>query len=245
MKGRQLVRHTGTVTSKGHPDFRGNSILPDHEPSTVPMSCIVLAGGKATRLGRDKTFENIGHTSLLHRVLACLSYYGGEITIVTAENKLLPQLDDFPGLKITTDIYPNKGPLGGIHSGLTASNSLHNLVVACDMPFLNRDLVSYMMQLSDGFDIVIPRFNGMVEPLHAIYSKECLAAMEHLLNLGRLSLLQLLKLVRVRYVESEEIDKFDPEHLSFLNINTEADLERARKLLAANDGLDKELTSAL
>jgi len=233
-------RHTGTVISIGNPFFGGNAgVFSDYEESTTTIGCIALTGGKATRLGRDKVFENVGDRSLLQRVLTCLSYYDCEITVVTAVNKPLTQFSDFPKLKITTDIYPNKGPLGGIHSGLIASSSFYNLVVAGDMPFLNRALLSYMMQLSDGFDIVIPRFNDMVEPLHAIYSKECLAAIEHLLNLGTLSLLRLLELVKVRYVESEEIDKFDPGHLSFLNINTEAELEKARKLAAVNDGLDK------
>jgi len=226
------------VTKNLHPNLGRNSIfLSGYEPSTIPMSCIVLAGGKATRLGRDKALENVGNRNLLNRVLTCLSYYDCEITVVTATDKALTQLGDFPRLKITTDVYPNKGPLGGIHSGLTASHSFYNLVVACDMPFLNRALLSYMMRLSDGFDMVIPRFNSMVEPLHAIYSKKCLAAIEHLLNRDIRSILELLELVKVRYVESEEIDRFDPEHLSFLNINTEVELEKARDLVSVNNGL--------
>ena len=70
----------------------------------------------------------------------------------------------------------------------------------------------------------------MVEPLHAVYSKNCLAPAESLLKQGNLSVYQLFPLVKVRYVEAEEIDRFDPQHLSFFNINTEADLETARKL---------------
>jgi len=120
--------------------------------------------------------------------------------------------------------------LVGIYTGLTASDSFYNLVVACDMPFLNRGLLQYMIQIADSFDVVVPRLGNMVEPLHAVYSKNCLAPAESLLKQGNLSVYQLFPLVKVRYVEAEEIDRFDPQHLSFFNINTEADLETARKL---------------
>jgi molybdopterin-guanine dinucleotide biosynthesis protein A len=87
-----------------------------------------------------------------------------------------------------------------------------------------------MIQLSANFDLVVPRWDGMVEPLHAVYSKGCLAPVESLLKQGTLNIAKLFTLVKVRYVEAEEIDRFDPKHLSFFNINTEADLKIAREL---------------
>jgi len=131
---------------------------------------------------------------------------------------------------MVTDIYPGKGPLGGIYTGLATSDSVHNLVVACDMPFLNQALLRYMIQLSANFDLVVPRWDGMVEPLHAVYSKSCQAPIESLLKQGVLNIAKLFTLVKVRYVEADEIDRFDPKHLSFFNINTEADLKMAREL---------------
>jgi len=196
----------------------------------LDIGCIVLAGGKGLRLGQDKAWETIGDRSLLERVIARLASFNSNILIVTASERAFPQLSGYPGLKVVADIYLDKGPLGGIYAGLKASDSFYNLVVACDMPFLNRALLRYMMQVSDGFDLVVPRVGELVEPLHAVYSKGCLAPIESLLNQGDLSLRQLFTLVRVRYVEAEEIDRFDPEHLSFFNINNEADLERAKKL---------------
>jgi molybdopterin-guanine dinucleotide biosynthesis protein A len=71
----------------------------------------------------------------------------------------------------------------------------------------------------------------MVEPLHAVYAKSCLAPVEGLLEQGKLRVEALFDLVKVRYVETEEIDQFDPQHLSFFNINTRADLEKARQLV--------------
>jgi len=88
-----------------------------------------------------------------------------------------------------------------------------------------------MLEVSAGFDIVIPRLGNMIEPLHAVYSKNCLGAIEKLLAEDILKVDNLLKMVKVRYVEAGEIDNFDPEHLSFFNVNTKADLNIARELI--------------
>ena len=194
------------------------------------ISCIVLAGGKGLRLGRDKTVEAVGNTSLLERVVSNLSLFNSDIIIVTAVKQFLPQFTDYPKLRLVADIYPGKGALGGVYTGLATSDSFYNLVVACDMPFLNRDLLRYMVQLADGFDLVMPRLGNLVEPLHAVYSKGCLTPMENLLKQGNLKVSDLLALVKVRYVEAEEINQLDPKHLSFFNINTETDLETAQEL---------------
>ncbi|MCK4362854.1 MAG: molybdopterin-guanine dinucleotide biosynthesis protein MobA, partial [Dehalococcoidia bacterium] len=104
----------------------------------------------------------------------------------------------------------------------------------CDMPFLNIDLLRYIMELSPGFDVVIPRVDEGVEPLHSVYSKNCLAPIEAYLREGRLKVSDLLPELKVRYVDNAEIERFDPRHLSFFNINSEADLERARRLLESS-----------
>ena len=197
----------------------------------MDISCIVLAGGKGLRLGRDKALETVGDKSLLQRVVSNLSLFNRDIIIVTAGGQSLSRLVNYPKSRIVPDAYPGKGALGGICTGLTASDSFYNLVVACDMPFLNHDLLHYLIQLSPSFDVVVPRLGNMVEPLHAVYSKNCLASAESLLKQGNLSITKLFTLVRVRYVEAEEVDRFDPKHLSFFNINTEADLNRARELV--------------
>ncbi len=202
----------------------------------MEISCIVLAGGRGLRLGRDKTLETFGNTSLLERVVFNLSLFDSDIIIVIATKRALPQSIDYPKLRVVADIYPGKGALGGVYTGLVASESLYNLVVAGDMPFLNQALLRYMVQLADGFDLVLPRLsNNMVEPLHAVYSKNCLATIKNLLNQGKMRFTDLLTLVKVRYVEAEEIDWFDPRHLSFFNINTEADLKTARELIREGD----------
>jgi len=201
----------------------------------LDISCIVLAGGKGLRLGRDKTVETVGNTSLLERVVSNLSLFDSDIIIVTATKQSLPQFIGYSRLRIVADIYPSRGVLGGIYTGLVTSDSLYNLVVACDMPFLNQALLRYMVQLADGVDLVVPRLDDMIEPLHAVYSKNCLATIENLLRQDNLKISHLLTSVRVRYVEAEEINQLDPKHLSFFNINTEADLETAQELAREGD----------
>ncbi|MBI4287650.1 MAG: molybdenum cofactor guanylyltransferase [Chloroflexi bacterium] len=195
----------------------------------MSVTSIVLAGGRSLRLGRDKVQEKLGVESLLQRVLRLLNSLGGDILVVTSQERTepLPLAPDVP-VKVLRDIYPGRGALGGLYSGLVASNTQYNLVVGCDTPFLNLDFLRYLINVAEGFDVAVPRLGEYLEPLHAVYSHSCLAVIEPLVKLGQYPIFDIYPDVAVRYVEADEIDRFDPEHLSFLNINTEADLERAR-----------------
>jgi molybdopterin-guanine dinucleotide biosynthesis protein A len=204
----------------------------------LDLSCVVLAGGRGSRLGRDKAKIIVGRKSLFQRVLDSISFLDSEVIVVTSEEESCPWLASYPGHKVVTDIYTSRGPLGGIFTGLTVSRSLYNLVIACDMPFLNQALLSYMLEIAAGFDLVMPRLGNMVEPLHAVYSKDCLVPIEQMIKQDELSINRLLDLVNVRYVDSEEISRFDPEHLSFFNVNTEAELETARALVSRGEKND-------
>jgi len=192
--------------------------------------CIILAGGKSLRLGHDKVLEKLGKRSLLEQVVSRIDSLSRDIIIVTAEERTFPQLASHPKLKIVADIFPGKGSLGGIYTGLVTSDSFYNLVIAADMPFLNQPLLRYMIEVSDDFDFVLPRVNNLFEPLHAVYSKNCVAPIEFILKEGRKVIVELFDFVKVRYVEAEEVDRFDPQHLSFFNINTKEDLKLARKI---------------
>jgi molybdopterin-guanine dinucleotide biosynthesis protein A len=196
----------------------------------LDTSCIILAGGKSLRLGYDKVLEKVGNRSLLEQVISRIDSLSRKIIIVTAEERTFPKLASHSKLKIVPDIFPGKGSLGGIYTGLVTSDSFYNLVIAVDMPFLNQPLLRYMIEVSDGFDFVLPRVNNLFEPLHAVYSKNCIAPIEFILKQGRKVIIELFNFVKVRYVEADEVERFDPQHLSFFNINTEEDLELARKI---------------
>jgi molybdopterin-guanine dinucleotide biosynthesis protein A len=192
---------------------------------------IILSGGNSLRFGADKARITFGEASLLENIVSSLSYIGPEIIIVTAPNQPPVKRLNRVKCRYINDVYPGKGPLGGVYSGLRASNYLYNLVVACDMPFLNRELLEYMIAQAPGFDLVIPRVGHFVEPLHAVYARSCLVPLQELLEQGRLSLQELLPRIRARYLEEADLDRLDPGHLSFFNINTRADLDRAQQIV--------------
>jgi molybdopterin-guanine dinucleotide biosynthesis protein A len=134
-------------------------------------------------------------------------------------------------VKIVADLLPGAGVLGGIYTGLTASDSCYNLVVAGDMPFLNPALLRYQLEIVGGFDVVVPRLGWFIEPLHAVYTQDCLPYIKEEIESGRRNIRSFFSRVKVKYVESEEINRFDPRHLSFFNINNEEDLKNAREMV--------------
>lgn len=194
------------------------------------MVSIVLAGGNSLRLGRSKAMEKAGGQTLLQWVIDSLTLLDSEILVVIAPGQPPPRCLR-EEVRIAVDLYPGKAALGGIYTGLAVSNSFHNLVVACDMPFLNLALLRYLIQLSADFDAVVPQIGGKIEPLHAIYSKNCLAPIEQQIKQGQLKVRGFLDKVKVRYVDDQKIAQLDPQYLSFFNVNTLADLKRARALL--------------
>ena len=206
----------------------------------MTVTSIVLAGGRSSRLGREKLAEVIAGKSLIERAISSLSALSQEILIVISQKQARSSLSSYtyPKAKTVVDLYPQKGSLIGIYTGLVHSSNLLNLAVACDMPFLNLDLLRYMVKIAPGFDVVIPRIGDQMEPLHAVYSKKCIGPMEDRIKQGNLRVTGFFDSVKVRYLGEEELDRFDPERLSFFNINTEADLKRAR-ILAAREKVRK------
>ena len=197
------------------------------------MTSIVLAGGKNLRLNRNKALETIGGKSLIERVVERVQQVSNQTLIVTSPGQLaIPVAGE---VEVLVDLYPGKGPLGGIYTGLLASPSSHSIVVACDMPFLNIELLRYMIELSPGFDAVVPRLGeGKVEPLHAIYSRSCLGIMKTEIEHNHLQISHSLTMLRVRYIERAECQRLDPQLLTFFNINSQSDLDRAIMLAAEN-----------
>jgi molybdopterin-guanine dinucleotide biosynthesis protein A len=198
----------------------------------LTVSGIVLAGGQSSRLGTDKSFVNVNGQSLIEQIVAKLTKLSEDVIIVTNS----PEKYDHLEVRLVGDIYPGKGALGGIYSGLRAAANAYSLVVACDMPFLDLNLLRYMILLARGHDVVIPRIGELLEPLHAIYSKGCLKPIDRLLARGGLKIIDFFSEVRVRYVEKDEVDIFDPQHLSFFNVNTPNDLEEVKKLARRDKG---------
>ncbi|NLW07601.1 MAG: NTP transferase domain-containing protein [Clostridia bacterium] len=204
---------------------------------------IILAGGKSTRMGRNKALLPLGEQSLLATIAALLRPLFAEIIVVSNTPEAYQDLD----ARLVEDIIPGRGPLSGIHAGLAASSYWHNFVVACDMPFLEQDLIDYLLQQAPGYDVVVPRRGEYLEPLHAVYSRGCLPVIEEHLKQGKHKTIAFYPRVKVRYLGVEEYKNFDNNSLEriFLNINTPDDFMAARRLAACFGKKDQALSPEL
>ncbi|MFI5177864.1 MAG: molybdenum cofactor guanylyltransferase [Vicinamibacterales bacterium] len=199
------------------------------------FGAIVLAGGRSTRLGRDKASELLLDRPLLQHVLDRIGGLVDELIIVRAPGQTLPEIEASLELHVADDAYPGSGPLGGICTGLQAARAERCLAVACDMPLLSRPLLSELLRRSAECDVVMPVVE-YPEPLHAVYARSCVDAMRERLEAGQLKITGFLGAVHVCYMREAECRSFDPDLRSFVNTNTEEDLVRARALLAEESG---------
>lgn len=202
----------------------------------MKVSGIVLAGGRSLRFGRNKVVEQLSGKTLVQRVLENLKPLVEQFLVVTSQE--MASLSFPEGTEVLVDKYPGKGPLSGIYTGLSAAKYEHSIVVGCDMPLLNRGLLQYLMEQAQGKDVVVPRLNSQVEPLHAVYAKSCLTVIKEHLDQGQLEIRALYSRLNIHYVEAEECRILDPEMLSFININNQNDLEKVARLLLLGWGVD-------
>ncbi len=196
-----------------------------------PLTLAIIAGGKSSRMGTDKALVQLGARPLIEDLLAQVTGLGAETIIITNR----PADYAYLGLPLFADVIPEVGALGGLYTALHHSTQPQTLCLACDMPFIARPLLDYLIDLSPHTDVVIPRLKGEAEPFRGIYARAaCLTPIRAAIESGRRRVISFFPEVRVRFVDEPEIDRFDPHHRSFFNINTPADLEQAR-FLAATD----------
>lgn len=187
---------------------------------------IILAGGKSTRMGKDKSMLSYDNDPLIKRVVNELEAIVDELIIVSnEENKY-----GFPGTIEVSDLYPGMGPLGGIHAGLTFSTNDYAFITACDMPFFKARLAGLLLKMSKGFDIVVPQIGNYLQPLCAVYSKQCLPHAEFCLKQNNKKIVSIYPMVRVNYAGESLIKAVaDPEKI-FFNVNTPKDYESIHDL---------------
>lgn len=196
------------------------------------VSGVVLAGGMSRRLGRNKAVEPIEGEPLIRRVIGRLSKVTDETVVVVNDRRRANELPLPESSRVVMDAFPDGGSLGGIYTGLKASMNGWAAVVACDMPFINAALFTRMLDIRDGFDVVVPVLDGRPEPTHALYSKVCLPNMQRRLQADDLKIARFFGEVRVNYVHQDEVERLDHDLLSFFNVNTQDDLDRALILAA-------------
>jgi len=177
-------------------------------------------------MGRDKALLKLNGRPLITIVIERLRQVCSDMVIV-ASNTELYQVTLVP---VVQDIFPNVGVLGGLHAGLIAARCDLALVVACDMPFLLPTLLTAFAGWADGFDAVVLRDGDNVEPLHAAYRKTCLPSIERAIYSGKRRVISFFPEVRVRYISPIDAKQYDSRLLSFRNINTPEEWERAQTI---------------
>lgn len=190
---------------------------------------IVLAGGASQRMGVNKALLPVtGQETLLARVIANLSALTDDIVLVSNSPELYADLK----VRHTSDRFTSAGPLAGLHAGLLAARYPWAFVAACDMPLIDHRLVRFMLLVAESYQAVVPRVGQAPEPLHALYHRSCLPAIEACLQQEQRRVVAFYPDVRVRFVDEREIDIFDREHRSFANANTPQDWDRLKALIS-------------
>lgn len=195
-----------------------------HGKRIAGVTGVILAGGESSRMGSNKAllpYRGGRFIEAIHRQLAEIF---DEVLLVTNN----PEQYDFLPCRKVRDIYPGMGALAGIHAGLHHAATPAAFMVACDMPYLNSDLIRHLATHADPGGVLIPESRHGLEPLHAVYGKGCLAAIEATLLSGERRIVSFFGRTNVNRFNREQIAAIDPAFDSFRNINTPADYYQLR-----------------
>ena len=184
----------------------------------------ILVGGKSSRFGRDKALVEIGGRPLALRVADALSPVTGEVTLVGAPEKYLRL-----GLRVIPDPLPDFGPLAGILAALEDSKSAWNLLVACDMPGISSEFLSFLLERAreSRADVMLPMdAGGRAEPLCAVYALGSQGAIRQAIERGTHKVSDAFDQLQVGRLLPAEYGRFDPDGRLFANLNSPADWEK-------------------
>lgn len=200
---------------------------PTRETLPLPVTALVLCGGKSRRMGRPKAFLPYQGTTMIGHVLGKVRDLFSEVFIVANE----PDNYEDLGVDVVKDILPYRGPLGGILSGLLVASNQYSFVIACDMPLVDKRLIREMTATRHGNDVVVLAHDLGVEPLLGVYSKNCIKPLEESLFAGNLSLQEFLSGLKAQ-TYSYNPDYSNDDLPAFFNINTPQDYSKV--IMGAN-----------
>jgi molybdopterin-guanine dinucleotide biosynthesis protein A len=193
---------------------------------------VILAGGLSLRMGSEKATLKIGQQVMIHRIANELKKVFPEVIIA---GNIQEDVDNYIGIPVVPDRIDRGVPICGIHAALYAASYPHILVVACDMPFVTSQMAEQMVQLSSGFDVVVPRKGPYLEPLFAVYHRNCIPAIEKWLSGGKRKTDGFFQYVKVNYIDEDIFVNIDWD-VDFFNVNTPGDLHKARKMAETKFG---------
>ena len=185
------------------------------------MTAVILAGGKSSRMGSNKAFLKLKGKTFIERQIELLMEMFDEIFI----SANTPSEYESLNLPVFKDIYPEKGPLGGIYTSLVNSGSASTFMLACDMPFVESGLIKHLKGFTKEYDVVVPKSERGLEPLHAFYSKNCIDPIKRELDADNLRIISFFPHVKVKIVELESLTSPDSFKNSIKNLNTRNEYE--------------------
>lgn len=189
------------------------------------ITSVILAGGNCKRLGRSKAQLPVGEKRMIEWIVRAMSCLFSEVIVVTHQPQLFSTLENVTFVQDSINT-PSRNSLVGLYTGLMEASHDTIFVVACDMPLLNRKLIEHMVSLLDGEDVRVPIMGSHYQPLHAFYRKSCLPYMRESIETGIYKVTHFYDEVLVRTVDEKTVQRFDPQLISFLNVNTEEDYQR-------------------
>jgi molybdopterin-guanine dinucleotide biosynthesis protein A/molybdopterin converting factor small subunit len=196
------------------------------ESILADAGAIILAGGKSSRMGRPKALLPFDGEPLITHVVRRLAGAFAEVVVVAAPSQELPQLP----VTVAHDDVAYQGPVSGIYHGLRAAAREVCFVTSCDAPFLDLSLIAHLASRMAGHDVVVPFWQNRFQPLHALYRRGVAPLLREQLERGELRPISLYDRTRTCKISEEELRPFDPEGLSFLNMNSPAEYETALRL---------------
>ena len=191
------------------------------------VTLAIQAGGRSSRMGRDKGLVELAGKPLVEHVVERLAGLAEEVIITTNH----PEAYAAFGYRTAGDRQPGAGALAGLFTALEAAQGDQVLVVACDMPFASRALASHMLALIAEVDAVVPRVSGEFEPLFAVYRCSCLPVIRRALDEGQKRVISFFPEIQLRAVEEPEARSIDADPYCFFNVNTPLDLAAAEQRL--------------
>jgi molybdopterin-guanine dinucleotide biosynthesis protein A len=198
------------------------------------LAIVIQAGGGSTRMGQNKALMSFLGQPLIARVIQRVQPLAAEILITTNQ----PDEFAFLDLPRIPDKIAGLGALGGLYTALSASSSPLAGVVACDMPFVNPDLLAAErdLLLKENVDVVLPWLEHGYEPFHAVYRLEtCLPAVKKAVEAGKRRAIAWLPDVKVHAMNEDEVRRYDPQLLAFKNVNTPEEFRQAEELAASQE----------
>jgi molybdopterin-guanine dinucleotide biosynthesis protein A len=176
-------------------------------------------------MGENKAFIQLEGIPIIKRIHSLFTELFQEVIIVTNQKELFSNFDS----KIYGDLIPDRGVLGGLYTGIFFSTFPYSFCVACDMPFIKKAVVQYLIENTEGYDVIVPRTRDGLQPLHAIYSKTCLDPLRKIVEKENYKIIDLYDMVKVKIIEEDHFILLDPFRESFINVNTPEELFLIRR----------------